>query len=80
MEDTSPEIKAKYRQMIMSRTGEERIGMCAEMFDSARAVIVASLPTDLSPVEFRKQLFERTYGCPAEAVEKLKAKFNCYND
>lgn len=62
MNDTTPEISIIYRQMLMARSGEERIWMCASMFDSARELVIASLPKDLTPREFKKQLYERTYG------------------
>lgn len=64
MEDTTPEVKKIFRELLMSRSEEERMIMCAEMFDSAREVIIASLPKDLSEKELKRQIFERTYGYP----------------
>jgi len=60
--DTSPEIKKMVFDMMMARSGEERFIMGAQMFDDARAMVLASLPKDLSPREVRRQLFERLYG------------------
>jgi hypothetical protein len=48
--------------MLMARTPEERITMAARMFDTARAMVLASLSPDLSSEERRRQLFERLYG------------------
>lgn len=48
----------------MSRSEEERMLMCAEMFDSAREVIIASLPKNLSSRELKRKVFERAYGYP----------------
>jgi len=60
--DTPPEIELMVREKIMARSGEERFLMGAQMFDSAREMIKASLPKDLSEQELRRLLFKRIYG------------------
>jgi len=62
MSDTPPEIKRMVRDKIMARSGEERLIMGSQMFDSAREMIKASLPKGLSETEQRRLLFKRTYG------------------
>ena len=62
MTDTTPEVEKKMREMIMARTGAERLMMVASMSDAARAIVVASLPEHLSPDELKRRLFERIYG------------------
>ncbi len=64
MKDTSPEIEKLHFNMMMRKTPNERIAMTCEMFMAARELLIASLPKDLSEREFKKQLFERTYGEP----------------
>ena len=64
MTDTSPEIAELVRQKLMARSGEERFLMGVRIFDAARDMASASLPTGLSPVELKRQLFERLYGQP----------------
>ena len=66
MNDTSPEIEAMVREMIMARSGEERFVMGALMFDAAREFVIASLPPGLPPAEFKRRLFERIYGFPLD--------------
>lgn len=68
MNDTSPEIAVMVREMMMKRSGEERFVMGALMFDAARELIIASLPQNLPPLEFKRRLFERIYGYPLEIV------------
>lgn len=68
MNDTSIEVRRKVREMMMQRTGEERFIMGALMFDAARAMVVASLPENLPPGEFKRRLFERFYGVTLESV------------
>ena len=50
--------------MMMERSPQERMRMAADMFESARALIIASLPKDLPPEELKRQLFQRIYGYP----------------
>ena len=38
------------------------------MFDAARAIVIASSPTDLPDDEFKRRLFERIYGASMEQV------------
>jgi hypothetical protein len=66
MNDTPPEVEAMVREMMMARSGEERFVMGALMFDAAREFIIASLPENLPPEEFKRRLFERIYGYPLE--------------
>jgi hypothetical protein len=62
MTDTAPEIERIMRDKLMARSGEERFVMGAQMFDSAREMVKASLPAGLSKSEQRRQLFQRLYG------------------
>jgi hypothetical protein len=65
VKDTTPKMEARFHEMLMRRTPEERARMCLDMFDSARALVVASLKTQgLEPgtLAFRKALLLRTYG------------------
>jgi hypothetical protein len=38
--------------------------MGVQMFDAARAMMLASLPADLPPEELKRRLFQRIYGEP----------------
>jgi hypothetical protein len=62
MTDTTEEIKQLVRERIMARSSAERFVIGAEMFDSAVAILKASLPANLSSTEYRRQLFKRLYG------------------
>ena len=62
MTDTPPKIERIMRDKLMALSGEDRFVMGAQMFDSAREMIKASLPRGLSESEQRKQLFKRLYG------------------
>lgn len=61
--DTSPEAEAIYQELLMKRSGGERVRMACDMFQAARRLILASLPqeTASSPTERRVAVFLRTY-------------------
>ncbi len=67
MDDTSHEVKRIYRSMLMGLPPGERFIRGALMFDVARELVIASLPKDLPPDEFRRRLYERVYGEPLPA-------------
>jgi hypothetical protein len=60
--DTPSDIEQMVRDRIMARSAEERFIMGAEMFESAREMVKASLPRNLSEMERRRLLFKRIYG------------------
>ena len=68
MNDPSPEIEQKVHELMMARSAAERMIMGSLMFDAARAIVIASVPKNLSEDEFKHQLFERIYGAPMEQV------------
>jgi len=69
MTDTPPEIAAMVRRRLMARSGAERFIMGARMFDAARAMVLASLPADLSEAKRKARLFQRLYGQPLQSDE-----------
>jgi len=71
MNDTSPEIERKLMELVMSRSGEERFMSAMRSFDAARAIVISSLPKNLSDQEFKHRLFERTYGASIEQVVSI---------
>ena len=62
MNDTTPEIAAMARELLLSRSGAERVVMGSRMFDVARTIALASFPSDLSEIEIKRRLCERLYG------------------
>jgi hypothetical protein len=62
--DAPPEIERLVRERLMARSGEERFLMGVAMFEAARRMVLASLPSDLPEAERKRRLFERIYGEP----------------
>ncbi len=61
MTDTPPQIEKLVRELIMARSGEERMIMGSQMFDAAVEMIRSSLPPGLSEREQRRRIFLRLY-------------------
>ncbi len=73
MSDTPNAVNARYRALLMRRSGAERVEMGCRMFDTARAFMRASLGdssgTDRSR-EMTVQLFLRTYGADFDPIAR----------
>ena len=72
MTDTSAEVAAIVRDRMMKLTGAERFVIGARMFETSRALVLASLPENLSEADLKRVLYERFYGesLPGEAEKK----------
>ena len=77
MNDTDPHIAELVRQRMLERSGVERLMMASDMFETAKAMVLASLPLGLSEIEIKGLLVERFYGEEVDAgafVEHLKSR------
>ena len=75
MKDTPPEIEARYRAMLMQRSGEERLTMGCAMRETVRALVEASIleqDPQATPEAVRKGLFVRFYGHEFDAESRAK--------
>jgi hypothetical protein len=63
--DTPPKVEKLYREMLMRRSGADRLRMGAAMFEAAKRLVRASLgdPDGRDDsVEMRVKIFLRVYG------------------
>jgi len=75
MKDTPSEMDARYRSMLMQRSGEERLTMGCAMRDTARALVEASIreqDPQATPEAVRKGLFLRFYGHEFDVESRAK--------
>ncbi len=75
MNDTSPDLDARYRALLMQRSGEERLIMGCAMRDTARALVEASLREQdphATDQTIRRGLFLRFYGDDFDAKSRAK--------
>jgi hypothetical protein len=76
MNDTAPEIEDKIHDIYKNKTGEEKLLIALSMFETARELVISSLPKNLSERELRKALFLRFYGNDFSINEKEKILSN----
>lgn len=65
MRDTSPQIESRFIEMMMKKSGEERMRLGFSMFEMARRQVIASIKMDEPNAdirEIRKGIFLRFYG------------------
>jgi hypothetical protein len=62
MNDTDPQIAELVRHRLLERSGAERMLMGSQMFDVAKAMILASFPEGLTDLDIKARLCERLYG------------------
>ncbi|MBI4191402.1 MAG: hypothetical protein HY525_12805 [Betaproteobacteria bacterium] len=68
MDDTTVEVKRYMRERYARMSGAERLLIGNRMFESARTLVLASLPRGLSEQELRRRLCERFYGALADVA------------
>ncbi len=76
MKDTSFEIQKKIDESYKNKSGEEKLLIALSMFETARELVISSLPNNLSDKELRKALFLRFYEDDFSVNEKEKILTN----
>jgi Uncharacterised protein family (UPF0158) len=75
MTDTSPAIDRRYRELLLQRSGAERVMMGGSMLATARALVVASIRARepaVSATALRQALFLRFYGGDFRPAERQR--------
>lgn len=61
MTDTKPKINKMMADMMMNKTGVERLKMGLSMFDMAKRLVIVSILSSGKCEDMRKELFLRFY-------------------
>ncbi len=72
MIDTTIKAEKIQSELFDKMTGDERMKIASDMFDTARTLVLASLDKNLNDKEKRKALFLRFYGNDFSVNEKEK--------
>jgi hypothetical protein len=75
MNDTPPDVRARFTALLMQRASGERAMMAFEMFDMARVLTTADIRArrpDIPDAELRVELFERTYGREFDEADRAR--------
>ena len=72
MNDTDPMIQKMLDERYQKMTGDERLKIGFSMYDTARAIVLSSLPQDLRTEDRAVQLFLRFYEHDFSSEEREK--------
>ena len=75
MNDTHPDVAGRFRNLMMSKTGQERLLMGCSMYDAAKEIVRSSIYNNhpgITEVEMRKEIFLRFYGQEFSRIEREK--------
>ena len=61
MNDTAPDVVERFRDMMSSKTPEERLRMASRMFSTARKLVVSGAGADQDHAGRRRHLFLKFY-------------------
>jgi hypothetical protein len=71
MEDTTQAAKQLVRRIVMSKSVEERLLMCAELYEEAKEFARIGMPEGLSKQDEEEFIFRRIHGMgPTEIVTR----------
>jgi len=76
MDDTHPHIAKKYHELMLQKSGGERLQMGCSLFDTAKTLVLSSIRArnpNITPSEERKEIFLRFYrnDFTLERLEKI---------
>ena len=65
MNDTHPNVAIRYRDLMMSKTGEQRLRMGCSMHDTSKQIVRSAIydsHPEITEAEMRREIFLRFYG------------------
>lgn len=75
MNDTHPDITVRFRDLMMSKTGQQRLLMGCSMYDTAKKIVRSSIYNSrpgITEAEMKKEIFLRFYGQDFSQAERDK--------
>jgi hypothetical protein len=75
MNDTPAAIISKFNQLMMAKSGQERLLMGFSMFDTAKQIVKDALHAEyskISPQDLKQKLFLRFYGGEFDRIQTEK--------
>jgi len=68
MDDTSTKTNEYIQGRYMEMSPEQRFLIGIQMFETARTIVISSLPDDISAQDRRRRLYERLYGGSPDTI------------
>lgn len=75
MNDTNPGVDSQFRQLMMTKSQEERLLMGCSMYDTAKQIVESAILNqnpEITPQKIKEEAFLRFYGAEFNRAEKKK--------
>jgi hypothetical protein len=75
MFDTHPDVAIRFRELIMRKSGEQRLLMGCSMYDTAKQIVRSAIYNSrpgITETEMKKEIFLRFYGQEFSQAERDK--------
>ena len=75
MLDTHPDIAVRFRNMMMHKSGEQRLRMGCSMYDTAKQIVRSAIyeaHSEITETQMRREIFLRFYGHEFSRDEREK--------
>ncbi len=75
MFDTHPEIAVRYRELMMRKSGQQRVVMGCSMYDTAKQIVRSAIYTShpgITDAEIKREIFLRFYGPEFSQADREK--------
>ena len=75
MFDTHPDVAIRFRDLMMSKTGQQRLLMGCSMYDTAKQIVRSAIYNsrpEITDEEMKKEIFLRFYGKEFHRADREK--------
>ncbi len=75
MNDTNPDVAIRFRNLMMSKSGQERLLMGCSMYDTAKQIVLIAIHNrrpGITDAEIKREIFLRFYGLEFSRADKEK--------
>jgi len=75
MFDTHPDVAIRYRDLMMSKSGQQRLLMGCSMYDTAKKIVRSAIYNsrpDITDEDMKKEIFLRFYGNEFSRADREK--------
>jgi hypothetical protein len=75
MFDTHPEIAVRYRELMMRKSGQQRVVMGCSMYDTAKQIVRSAIYNSrpgITDAEIKREIFLRFYGQEFSQADREK--------
>jgi len=75
MFDTHPDVAIRFRELMMRKSGQERLLMGCSMYDTAKQIVLSAIHNrrpGIKDAEIKREIFLRFYGLEFSRADKEK--------